>query len=371
VTARTIIRVASIVLGVALISVVTIVIVNNRNREVRAQPCASDGPRTEVRGVIGSEKEAFFKDQRVSARFACAGLAITVDPRGSREMLAALKTPNHGYGFAFPSSTPTADKIIKELGVTEYFTPFSSPMVVATFKPIVSVLTRAKVVQQASDGSPVVDVTALLDLARQGTRWDRLPGNVEYPVRNAALLRTTDPRDSSSAIMFLSIASQVANDGKVVTTQDQLQKVMPDLCRLVFDQGTKPETSQVLFNQYLTDGMGRIPMALIYESQYLAKAPGLKPTLPADSVVLFPRPTVYSRHTLIPLNDTGRRVGRLLKEDPELSQLAEEYGFRVEGLTKGRSIPFDVVESPAFELLDVMLSALEPTEENARRCAAK
>src|SRR5262245_52449921 len=116
------------------------------------------------------------------------------------------------------------------MGVTDQFTPFSSPMAVATFKPIVTVLTGTGGLQHASDGSSVVDVAALLNLARAGTRWDELPGNTEYPVRNSVLLRTTDPRDSNSAIMFLSIASHVANNGAVVTTIDQLRKVMPDLC---------------------------------------------------------------------------------------------------------------------------------------------
>lgn len=357
-----------ITLGTVVICLVAVVVVV-RNIRAPAGGCTENGPPVKVRGVIGSEKEPFFRDQRVSERFKCVGLEVTVDPRGSRGMLPVLNRPGHGYGFAFPSSTPTAEKIMTELRVTEQFTPFSTPMVVATFDPIVKVLTRVGVVQRASDGSQVVDVAALLNLVQQSRRWDQLDGNVEYHPSNAVLLRTTDPRDSNSAIMFLSIASHVANNGAVVTTQDQLQKVMPDLCRLVFDQGTKPETSQVLFNQYVTDGIGRIPMALIYESQVLAAPPGQEPSLPADHAVLYPRPTVYSRHTLIPLDDAGRRVGRLLRDDPELRRLEQEYGFRPEGQTNNRPSPIDVIESPSYDLLEIMLSRLEPTAENARRCA--
>jgi hypothetical protein len=168
-------RLIAIAVGVALISVVIVVIVN-RNRQPQAAPCAAQT--TEARGVIGSEKEAYFRDGRVAARFACAGFKITVDPRGSREMLAALGPSGHGYGFAFPSSTPTAQKIQQVLKIDEKYTPFSSPMVVVTFKPIVEVLTRANVIQRATDGSSVVDIAALLDLARQSVRWDKLPGNM-------------------------------------------------------------------------------------------------------------------------------------------------------------------------------------------------
>jgi hypothetical protein len=368
---RAVTQVISVVVAVILLSLVIWRVTDrNLSDDTSEGRCDADKARTEVRGIIGSEKEPFFKDKRVAARFACAGLTVTADPRGSRDMVAALGTAPHAYQFAFPASTPTAEKIKKVMSVTDQFTPFSSPMAVATFEPIVGLLARAGVVQRTSADNWVVDVAELLKLARAGTRWDQLPDNAEYPVRNAVLLRTTDPRDSSSAIMFLSIASQVANNGAVVTTEDQLQRVMPDLCRLVFDQGTKPETSQVLFNYYVNDGMGRIPMALIYESQFLTEAPGQKPALGSDQVLVFPKPTVYSRHTLLPFEAAGRRVGQLLRDDPELRRLAEEYGFRLEGRPfRSRPAPIDVVEAPSYELLETMLNQLEPTPDNARRCA--
>src|SRR3954447_13665433 len=43
-------------------------------------------PLTTVRGVIGSEKLAFFSDQRVKDAFAKHGLDVQVDPAGSRQM---------------------------------------------------------------------------------------------------------------------------------------------------------------------------------------------------------------------------------------------------------------------------------------------
>ncbi|WP_236791047.1 hypothetical protein [Amycolatopsis sp. GM8] len=367
-------RVVLLVIGVVAIFVATYVIVgHNWGSPGSAAACETGEPMVTARGIIGSEKEQYFADPRVVQRLACAGLTVSTDSRGSREMLDALRRPGNGYDFAFPSSTATADKISSDLHVPDRIPLFSSPMAVATFKPIVDVLTRAGMIQTAADGSQVLDIAALLDAARKGVTWNQLPGNTEYPVRKTVLLSTTDPQDSNSAIMYLSIASQVSNHDAVVTTPEQVQAVLPDLCRLVFDQGTKPETSQVLFNSYLVDGMGRIPMALIYEAQYITHAPGQQPALPPDSVLLFPRPTVYSRHTLIPLTDAGRRVGEALRDDPELVRLAAEHGFRPEHPTTDtvstRKPPLDVVEPPSFEALETMLDALEPTPENARRCA--
>jgi len=148
-----------------------------------------------------------------------------------------------------------------------------------------------------------------------------------------------------------------------VTTQDQVRRVMPELCQLVLGQGDMPETSQVLFNHYLLDGMARTPAALVYEAQFVTMAPGHKPD---DRVLIFPRPTVYSRHTLVPLDGpdgAGRRVGQALRDDPKLTQLAEEYGFRPERPSSdpagSRPSPADVVEPPSFEIIESMLGALE------------
>ena len=360
-------RIFALAVGVVLIIVAAVIVAEHADGRA-ADGCESAVP---VRGVIGSEKEPFFDDDRVTSRLACLGYDVAVDSRGSREMLDSLSQPGQDYGFAFPSSTPTATKIQQTLEIDDRIPLFSTPMAVATFRPIVAALTRAGVIQKASDGSDVLDIAALLGLARQGVTWDRLAGNVEYPARKTVLLSTTDPQDSNSAIMYLSIASQVANDGAIVTTPDQAQKVLPDLCRLIFDQGDKPETSQVLFDNYAVDGMGRTPMALVYEAQYDTTAP--PPPLGADNVLIYPRPTVYSRHTLIPLTPEGRGVGEALRDDPQLVRLAEEHGFRPEKpsgqpVTK-RPRPVDVVESPSFEVLETMLSALAPTAQNAARCA--
>lgn len=336
------------------------------------QACAPTGPAVTVRGIVGSEKGAFFADKRVLDRFACAGLDVTVELAGSRDMVTRLAQDNAGFGFAFPGSTATAEKLEQERKPTGTFTPFSSPMAVATFAPIVKVLTAAGIVVPSSDGSSLVDVAKLIDVARKGTGWNELPGNSDFEVAKDVLLSTTDPLDSNSAIMFLSIASQVANGGAVVTSSEQVQKVLPDLCRLIFYQGQKPETSQVLFNYYLVDGIGRIPMGLIYESQFLTQAPGQKPVLTPDRVMLYPKPTVYSRHTVVALDAAGDRVGEALTKDPELARFAAEYGFHPANPeiqpANSRKPPLDVVESPSYDVLERMIDALAPTPQNEGRC---
>ncbi|MFD9698831.1 hypothetical protein [Lentzea sp. NPDC059081] len=322
-------------------------------------------PLQTVRGVIGSEKLAFFADQRVKDVFARHGLAVEVDPAGSRQIATAVDLDR--YDFAFPSSAPAAEKIQRDRKAARTYAPFSSPMVVATFDPIVDLLTKAGVVK-SGPGYPTFDVQAYLDLAAKGTRWDQLPGNTAYPARKNLLVTTTDPRDSNSAAMYLAITSFVANGG-VVSSQDAEAKVLPSVSKLFLDQGYTQSSSEGPFEDYLSAGMGKTPLVLAYEAQYVDRVVRGDSTIQPGMKLLYPAPTVLSKHTLVPLRENGDRVGQLLSTDAELGKLAATFGFRTadpkhfndivkeKNLTVPQTI-VDVVEPPAHETLERMLEAI-------------
>ena len=239
-------------------------------------------------------------------------------------------------------------------------------MAVATFAPVVDLLTQAGVV---APGSSTFDVRRYLEIAAAGTRWDQLPGNTAFPARKDVLLSTTAPCQSNSAAMYLGIASYVANADTVVADAAATTAVLPAVQPLFRDQGYLPPSTEVLFEDYLSAGMGRVPMAVVYEAQYLAEALSPDPVLPADARLLYPSPTVFSRHTLVPLTPAGDRVGELITADPQLATLAAEHGFRptdprpfAEAL-RNRGLPqpptlVDVVEPPSFDTLEGMLTSL-------------
>jgi hypothetical protein len=319
---------------------------------------------TVVTGVIGSEKVAFFADPRVRAVLAARGLEVRVDPAGSRQIATTVRLDD--YDFAFPSSSPAADKLLAARPWPRTYAPFSSPMAVATHAPIVDLLTAAGVV---APGGSTFDVRRYLELAAAGTRWDQLPGNTAFPARKDVLLSTTEPCQSNSAAMYLGITSYVTNADTVVADPAAVGAVLPAVQPLFRDQGYLPPSTEVLFEDYLSAGVGRVPMALVYEAQYLAEALAPDPVLTADARLLYPSPTVYSRHTLVPLTPAGDRVGELLTGDPELAALAAEHGFRptdprpfAEALAR-RGVPappalVDVVEPPPFDALEEMLTSL-------------
>jgi hypothetical protein len=98
-------------------------------------------------------------------------------------------------------------------------------MAIATFQPIVDVLSKAGVVSDSGAGYQILDIEKFLGLVAKGTRWDALPGNRAYPARKRVLLTTTDVRTSNSAAMYLAATSYVANGDDVVSSSAQVATV--------------------------------------------------------------------------------------------------------------------------------------------------
>ncbi|GAA0905839.1 hypothetical protein [Virgisporangium aurantiacum] len=351
----------------ALLIVCGLVVRNLVRRGDSQQPCAASV--SMVRGIVGSEKRTFLTDPDVRTIFRCAGFDLQIDSSGSVDMVQRLEAQPDRYDLAFPASQQTAKRVMEAMKVNESVKPLLSIMGIATFTRTAEML-RAKGVVQGVSGRDVVMIDKLVDLARQGVRWKDLAGDGSDDGR-LVLVRTTDPSDSSSAIMFLSIVSAVLNGGKVIAGTDKLAAVMPDLCLLMSAQGTKQSSSGDLYEEYRAGGEKSIPMAMIYESQFYDRV--ARPQIPADGdhLLLFPNPTIYVRHTLVPRTEAGRAIGKLLSEDPGLRKLAVQHGFRLtDDSPDQRPSPSlaAVVESPDYPVLTAMLSQLGSYDETSRRC---
>ncbi|PPK70629.1 hypothetical protein V5P93_000490 [Actinokineospora auranticolor] len=356
-------RQVSVGLAVVLLAAVVVIIISSGDDD--AQPGQS---LTTVRGVGGSEKAAFFADPRVVDVFARHGLRVAYDAAGSRQIATTVDlTP---YDFAFPSSSPAAERIKADRKVGQVYTPFSSPMAVATFAPIADLLAAQGVVKPGPEGRQVFDIAAYLDLAAKGTRWDQLPGNTAYPARKNILVTTTDPRDSNSAAMYLALVSYVANGNSPVASPEAEARVLPAVSKLFLDQGYTQSSSEGPFEDYLATGMGKTPLVMIYESQYLDRQARADGSITPQMRLIYPAPTVYSTHTLVPLKGEGDRVGKLLGDDPDLVRLAAEFGFRpyqhpqvFQQVATARklTVPADVGEAvnpPSYETLERLLEAV-------------
>ena len=351
-------------IALAALLIVTVVLVIAFGGEDETSVEASEV--TTIRGVIGSEKLAFFNDERVRQVLAENGLRVEVDAAGSRQ----IATMDLGkYAFAFPSSSPAAQRIQRNLKITTVYTPFQSPMAVATFTPIVDLLSAAGAVRKGPGEYQVIDVAKYLELATAGTRWDQLSGNTAFPARKNILMNTTDPRESNSAAMYLSLTTFVANGNNVVSSPEAEAVVTPRISRLFLDQGYTQNSTEGPFEDYLAAGMGKAPLALVYESQYLDRLIRADGSIRPGMRLLYPAPTVFSKHSLVPLSRDGDKLGQLLATNPRLGELAATFGFRTTDprhfnkVVADHKVPaptdlVDVVEPPSFETLERLLDAV-------------
>jgi hypothetical protein len=325
-----------------------------------------------VRGLIGSEKEAFFADPRVQQALAAQGIAVTVEKAGSRAIAGRFNAS--AYDFGFPSGAPAAAALKQAAKAPSVYTPFYTPMVLASWRPIADILVANGIAERKGDIYYVTDLPGLMGLVEKGTRWRELKASQAFATGKAVLVSSTDVRSSNSAAMYLALASYIANGQQIVQSQEEVDRVLPVVAPLFLRQGFQEQSSAGPFEDYLALGMGKAPLLMAYESQmveYGLKHPDkLKAQGAAEMVLMYPRPTVFSKHVLVPFTPAGARLGAALESDPVLQGLAREYGFRTGGdahgpemwATRGIAVPevlADVIEPPSQEWLERMIQAIE------------
>ncbi len=321
----------------------------------------------DIKLLSGSESVPYLSDPRVTDILLQNGLRLSVQKSGSREI--ALRTDLKEFDAAFPGGVPAAEKIKAATGAKQMVATFYTPMVIASWKPLLPVLEGNGLVKQKGEHWFLVDMSQLIAMMESSTRWKDLKNNNAFSVSKSVLVSTTDVRKSNSAAQYLALTSWIANGGNVVTNDEEIERISPRLLPLFLKQGYQESTSSGPFENYLAMGMGAIPLVLIYESQFF-EAALRNNSVNQDMVLLYPEPTVYSKRMLVPLTAKGEKLAQLLISNQELQVIAAEYGMRgndpklladalaVKNLPKAPQLN-DVVEAPTFEILEKMILRIE------------
>ncbi|MCV2357502.1 hypothetical protein LNV08_00775 [Paucibacter sp. TC2R-5] len=335
---------------------------------IEASAQAKQAQQVALRGLIGSEKEAFFADQRVKQALAAHGISVVVEKAGSRE-IAGRFDPKQ-YDFGFPSGAPAAQQLKAAAKAASVYNPFYTPIVFASWRPIAEILVANGIAAKQGDFYYVVDLPALIALIDKGARWRDLRKSEAFATGKAVLINSTDVRTSNSAAMYLALASYLANEQQIVQSAAEVDKVMPVLAPLFLRQGFQEQSSAGPFEDYLALGMGKAPLLVAYESQMVEFWLKNPERLKSEMVLLYPKPTVFSKHVLVPYTPGGVRLGEALETDPKLRELAHEYGFRTGGDVKGPEtwakrgikapeVLVDVIDPPSYEWLERMIQGVE------------
>jgi hypothetical protein len=321
-----------------------------------------------VHGLIGSEKEAFFADPSVKTALAQHHLSVDAEKAGSRAIAHSFNPKKDDFGF--PSGAPAGAELKAIARAPETFTPFYTPVVIASWRPIAKILEANHIVTERDHEYYITDLPALLKLMQAHARWKDLVGSEAFPTNKAVLINSTDVRTSNSAAMYLALTSYVANGQSVVQSQEEADAVLPLMTELFMRQGFQESSSAAPFEDYLALGMGKTPLLVVYESQLVAFWLAHPDRMQGDMVMMYPVPTVFSKHVLVPFNEKGRRLGEALEHDPKLQDLAHQFGFRTGGGVKGPELweqhgihtpptIVDVIDPPTHEWLEKMIVGIE------------
>ena len=324
----------------------------------------------QLKGLIALDVEGYFKDERVIKALAARKMPVNVLRMGSRDM-AGKVVAGSAPDFFFSSGVVAANQIVDaarkaNLPATQ-MAPFHTPLVIASWEPIAKILVANGVAKAVSPKVYGVDMGKLTQLMLERKRWKDLKGVAEYDVGRSVLVSTTDLRRSNSGAMYLALTS-AALQGDIVTDRATAQTVALKLSELFKRQGYQENYVDGNFDDYVAIGMGKTPMAFIYENQ-LVKHALSKGGVGADMVLMYPLPTIVNKVVFVAMNERAKALGTLLANDAELQALAVDYGFRIAdtdtfvaklkptGLAVEPRVT-QVVDPPSFEIMAEMIDVV-------------
>ncbi len=333
-------------------------------RREGATPAAS----TALTGYIALDVEPFFKDERVVNILAEQRLAVKVTRIGSRDMAARVAA---GIDFFMPSGVVAANQIsdaARHAGiVATQSSPFHTPMVIASWSPIARILVANGIAQPSGERVYTVDMGKLAETMLAGKRWKDLRTARDYDVSRSVLVSTTDLRRSNSAALYLALVSQAVH-GTLATDRAEARAQAARVAPLFTRQGYQESYVNGNFDDYLSIGIGKTPLAFIYENQIVHYALA-KSAVRDDMVLLYPRPTIVNKVVLVATSERAKALAELLSGDARLQRIGVEYGFRVADASaftasvKSSGLAIEerlthVVDPPAFEIMSEMIEAV-------------
>jgi hypothetical protein len=295
-------------------------------------------PVEELSGVIALDVEPYFQDSRVQKRLADLGFRLKATRIGSRDMAARVvkgATPEFLYASGVVAGNQIVDAAKKAGVPATMVSPIYTPMVIASWSPIAKILAANGMAAQGKEGGWTVDISQLTQAMLDKKRWKDLKDAQAYDVNKSVLVSTTDVRKSNSAAMYLALTAYAVNGNEMVTDRAAAEKAASTVLGLFKRQGYQENYVNGNFDDYASIGIGKTPMAFIYENQMVSYAL-TKKGLADGMVLLYPQPTLFNKVVFVATTERSKKLGELLATDAELQRLAVDL---VSGLPTAPTLP--------------------------------
>lgn len=282
-----------------------------------------------LKGFVGGEKTGFLEDEQVQKLLQKKyGISIEATKAGSIEMINELQGKN--FDFLWPSSQLPLElfKLNPQNKLVKSDVIFNSPIVLYSWDLVTEALIKIKIVEKVQDTYYIVDFPKLIQLVVEGKKWADIGVNELY---GKILITSTDPTKSNSGNMFAGLLANILSQTGDVANEQSLAPVLPKIKAIFTSLGFMETSSSNLFQAYLTKGIGDKPIIVGYENQiveFTLQYEKLWPNVKDKVRILYPRPTVWSSHPLMILQDRAKTLIPAL-QDSDVQKLAwERHGFR-------------------------------------------
>ena len=322
--------VVTVLLMAAFAAAVMFSLRSRQQQQAEQQAAVEQAAVTELTGLIALDVEEFFKDPQVVKVLAANRLPAKVTRIGSRDMaarLAAGPAPDFLFASGVVAANQIADAARQARLNTAQVAPFHTPMVIASWEPIAKILVDNGIARPLHAKVYGVDMDKLTQTMLARKRWKDLKNAGAYEVSRSVLVSTTDVRRSNSAAMYLALTSSALH-GDLVTDRETARKVAQRLAELLKRQGYQENYVNGNFDDYVSQGAGKTPMAWIYENQIVSYALARK-GIGAEMVLMYPQPTITNKVVFVSTIERAKALGALLATNAELQGIAMAYGFRI------------------------------------------
>lgn len=324
---------------------------------------------TPVRLLTGSAKFSFMKDPKLTEILAKEGIEVVLSKTGAASADIARAQE---FDAVWPAGANAASDFSAAWKSTNTYPVFSTPLALASWKALLPVLEANGLAKKVGATHGEFYLEKALPMMLAGKRWNQLKDNSVFDINKGFLVNTPDIRKSSTGGLYIAALAYILNGhdvpGNVTVGHELAEKLSPLITRQGFQEGTLAGP----FEDYIGQGMGKAPLVLVYESQFVeAKRDG---KLRDTHVLLYPRPGLVLKHVLVARTEAGKRLGEVLANNPEAQKIAAQYGFRTNspavfaesmkqlGLDSPELI--DVADAPSTMVLDAMTQTLVKKLEN-------
>lgn len=323
----------------------------------------------EISIFIGGEKSKFIDNEEVKKILSDKyRIRLNAVKAGSIEMVRDL--PTVGKDALWPSNQ-IASEIYRDKG-GQYLseeTIFNSPIVLYAYDIVTEALIREKIVEEREKFFYVLDFKKLLQYIMEEKSW----ADIGLPQLYGKIsIHSTDPRYSNSGNMFAGLLANLINSGNVVSIQT-LDQVLPKVVEYFRLRGHMERSSEDIFKNFITTGVGARPIIVGYENQLVEFA--IENEKYIDYIrqkirTLYPIPTVWSSHPVIAISENGKRLIEALKDNGIQKIAWEKHGFRSgligvqndPSLLKVVGIPKEitaVIPLPSAQVMERIINALQ------------